>query len=87
MEAVNNLKYVVYCTTNKVNKKIYIGVHKTYTNEFDGYLGCGVYNNKPYTYQQCKTVFQRAVTKYGPNNFIRETIATFNTEEEAMELE
>lgn len=24
-----NLKYIVYLTTNKVNKKIYVGVHET----------------------------------------------------------
>lgn len=87
MEAVNNLKYIVYCTTNKVNNKIYIGVHKTCSDSFDGYLGCGVYVNKPYTYKQSKTVFQRAVNKYGPAQFQRVTIATFDTEDEAMALE
>ena len=91
MEAVNNLvrdyKYIVYCTTNKVNNKIYIGVHKTYSETFDGYLGCGVWKHKPYSYQRCNTIFQRAVTKYGPNNFIRKTIAVFSNEEDAMNLE
>ena len=37
-----NKKYIVYQTTCKVNNKIYIGVHETLTDEFDGYLGCGV---------------------------------------------
>lgn len=87
MEAVNNLKYIVYCTTNKINNKIYIGVHKTYSKEFDGYIGCGVYINKPNTYQQSKTVFQRAVCKYGPAQFQRVTIAEFDLEEDAMALE
>lgn len=87
MEAVNNLKYIVYCTTNKVNGKIYIGVHKTYADSFDGYIGCGVYINKPNTYEQSKTIFQRAVKKYGTAQFIRKTLAEFATEEEAMALE
>lgn len=91
MEAVNNsindFRYIVYCTTNKVNNKIYIGVHKTYSKTFDGYIGCGVYVNKSYSYQRCNTPFQRAVTKYGPNNFVRKTIAEFDNEDDAMQLE
>lgn len=84
----NNWKYIVYKTTNLVNNKIYIGVHKTSDpNHFDGYLGCGVINTQPYTYQYAKTAFQFAVKKHGPNNFVRHTLAIFNTEEEAFELE
>lgn len=84
----NNWKYIVYQTTNLINNKIYIGVHKTKDpNYFDGYLGCGVINTQPYTYQYAKTAFQYAVKKYGPNNFVRHTLAIFNTEDEAFELE
>lgn len=37
------MKYIVYLTTNLVNKKIYIGVHGTENpDKFDGYLGNGV---------------------------------------------
>ena len=32
------MKYIVYCTTNLVNKKIYIGVHLCKTNKFYSYL-------------------------------------------------
>ena len=40
------MKYIVYLTTNIVNKKIYVGVHKTETPEtFDHYLGCGIKDN------------------------------------------
>lgn len=34
------MKYIVYQTINKINNKIYIGVHKTEDPDiFDGYLG------------------------------------------------
>lgn len=39
------MKYIVYKTINKINKKFYIGVHKTENpNIFDGYLGCGIFD-------------------------------------------
>lgn len=81
-------KYIVYKTTNKINNKIYIGVHKTKdADKFDGYIGCGIYINQPYTYKYPKTKFQWAVVKYGTENFIRETLEVFNTSEEAYLLE
>ena len=47
------MKYIVYKTTNLINNYIYIGVHKTQDpNIFDSYIGCGVYINKPYTYEK-----------------------------------
>ncbi len=85
-----NLKeiYIVYLTTNIVNKKIYIGVHKTTTpDKFDGYLGCGVLTYKPSSYKYAQTPFQFAVAKYGPKNFIRKTLKTFNKLEDALDLE
>lgn len=81
-------KYIVYETTNLVNSKIYIGLHKTKNPDiFDGYLGNGIYATQPYTYQYAKTAFQYAVKKYGPNNFRRKTLAIFDTIEEASDLE
>ena len=82
------MKYIVYCTTNLINKKIYIGQHLTENpNKFDNYLGCGVYANRPSTYNKPKTAFQYAVQKYGPSNFKRVTIKVYDTKEEALALE
>ena len=83
----NNLKWIVYCTTCSINKKIYIGVHKTNPNVYDHYLGCGCYANKSTTYNKAKTVFQRAVQKYGVKSFIRSTIAVLDSEDDAYSLE
>ena len=83
----NNLKFILYCTTNIVNNKIYIGVHKTNPNEFDGYIGCGVYISRPSTYERSKSKFHYAVKKYGVKNFKRSIIQIFDNEEDAYELE
>ena len=83
----NNLKWIVYCTICSINKKIYIGVHKTNPDIYDYYLGCGCYANNSATYNRAKTVFQRAVQKYGVKSFIRITIAIFNNEDDAYALE
>ena len=83
-----NWKYIVYETTNLINGKIYVGLHKTENPDiFDGYLGNGIIATQPYTYIYAKTAFQAAVKKYGPKNFKRKTLAVFNTLEEASDLE
>ena len=81
------MKYIVYQTVNKVNNKIYIGVHGTDKDEFDGYIGNGVSIYRPATYMNPKTPFQYAVKKYGVKNFIRTTIKEFSDEKEAYKLE
>lgn len=82
------MKYIVYLTTNLVNKKIYIGVHKTENPEvFDGYLGCGVKVSDRSTYRYCHTPFESAVNKYGPDKFIRKTLKVFSKLEDALDLE
>ena len=83
----NLIKYIVYCTTCTINNKIYIGVHKTNPNVFDGYIGNNVYCNRPSTYNNPKERFHFAVKKYGPKNFKRATIAIFDNEQEAYDLE
>lgn len=82
------MKYIVYKTINLINNYIYIGVHKTLDpNIFDYYLGNGVYSNRPDTYKYGKTRFQQAIIEFGVNNFRRETLAVFDTDEEAYNLE
>lgn len=82
------MKYIVYLTTNKINNKIYIGVHKTENpDKFDGYLGCGAYINKPSSYQNNTTPFLSAVMKYGPSKFVRKTLKVFDNLQDALDLE
>ncbi len=79
------MKYIVYCTTNIVNNKIYIGVHGTIDpNKFDGYIGCNVYINQPSSYMKPKTAFQYAVKKYGTDKFSRSILYIYDTREEAL---
>ena len=80
------MKYIVYCTTCKVNGKIYIGVHKTENPEvFDGYIGNGI--KVGYTLKNPHTAFQSALKKYGYSNFVRTILYVFNTKEEAYRKE
>ena len=82
------MKYIVYETTNLVNNKIYIGVHKTKNPEiFDGYIGCGVSLSEPSMYMNPHTPFQYAVRKYGTANFKRKVLKVFDTLEDALKLE
>lgn len=82
------MEYIVYCTANLVNNKIYIGVHKTENHKkFDGYIGCGVNINSPSSYKNPTTNFQKAVLKYGFKNFRRYILFVFDTAEEAYKKE
>ena len=59
----------MYKITNKLNNKEYIGVHKTEYVD-DNYMGSG-------------TAITNAIKKYGKNQFNKEILEYFNTEEEA----
>ena len=62
----------LYKVTNKINDKIYIGVHVG--DENDSYLGSG-------------KAIKNAIQKYGIDSFTREIVQTFSTEEEAYAAE
>lgn len=86
METNNNFKWIVFKTTNTVNKKYYIGVHYTDITEFDGYLGSGIWIDDPYTYQFSKTALQQAVKEFGVKRFNRTTISIHDNENEAIDV-
>lgn len=65
--------YIVYKTTNLISGKIYIGVHNT-KGVNDSYLGSGI-------------LIKKAVKKYGRENFVRETLFSFENELDAYKKE
>lgn len=82
------MKYILYCTTNIINKFIYVGWHKTENPDvFDGYLGNGIRINNPSRLLHPKTKFEYAVKEFGYKNFIRNTLFTVDTLEEVLTLE
>ena len=81
------MKYIVSPPVNTINNPIYIGVHGTESDTFDGYIGNGISIYRPATYIHPKTPFQYAVKKYGIKNFIRTTLQEFDNEEDAYNLE
>jgi hypothetical protein len=66
--------YIVYKTTNLINHKIYIGIHKQNNLIFDGYFGSGLLLNL-------------AIKKYGEHNFIREIMFSYDNLQEARNKE
>ena len=78
-------KYIIYKTTCLVNNKIYIGVHRTSNPDiFDGYIGCGISRQNIALH---RTIFHKAVLKYGYKNFKRETLYVFNNRKDAYRKE
>lgn len=65
--------YIVYQITNKINEKVYIGVHMT-ENVNDKYFGSG-------------TNIKKAIKKFGKENFEKILLHNFDTSEEMLEKE
>lgn len=61
--------YILYKTTNIITGQFYLGVHGQ--SKDDSYLGSGLH-------------IKRQIKKYGKENFVRETIEKFETEQEAF---
>ena len=66
--------YYVYKTTNMVNNKIYVGVHKSDNIQSDQYIGSG-------------DQLRLSIAKYGRQKFNRQILYQFQTKEEAYAME
>lgn len=67
------IHYLVYKIKNKVNNRIYIGIHLT-SNPNDGYLGSGL-------------VMKRAINKHGPENFEKVILFDYDNKEDMLRME
>ena len=65
--------FLVYKITNLINKKVYIGAHKT-RDKNDHYMGSG-------------DLIRLAIKKYGRKNFIKEILHELNSAEEMYDKE
>ena len=65
--------YTIYKTTNRLNGKFYVGMHKTEKYN-DNYLGSG-------------KIFEIAVKKYGRECFVKEVLVLCESYDEMVDLE
>ncbi|AUE22553.1 hypothetical protein Ah1_00012 [Aeromonas phage Ah1] len=64
---------IVYCITNKIDGRKYIGVHST-NNIDDGYMGSGV-------------EIKKDLKKLGKNNFTKEILFEYNNRDDMFKKE
>lgn len=77
------MNYIVYKTTNLINGKIYVGIHKTDLNRKQSYIGCGV--RKKDLKKRVNKGFPAAVHKYGYDAFQREILFVYPCTEEGLQ--
>jgi len=66
--------YYIYKTTNLVNNKIYIGIHKSDNIKNDNYIGSG-------------KELKRAIDAFGEDNFKRQILFEYNNKKVAYKME
>ena len=76
------MEIYIYKIQNKINNKIYIGQTINYDKRIDEHI----YGRKN-TKQHKEQVIDRAIKKYGKNNFSFEKIYTCSSQQEADEKE
>lgn len=76
------MNYIVYKTTNLINGKIYVGIHKTDLSKKQTYIGCGV--SKKDQKKKVNKGFPCAVNKYGYDNFKREILFIYSCDKEGL---
>ena len=69
--------YTIYQTTNLINRRQYIGLHKT--NSFKSY--------RTKNYFGSNKLLQEDIKKYGKSNFIREFLFVFDNEKDMLNKE
>jgi group I intron endonuclease len=78
------VNYLVYCYTNKINNKKYIGITSRSIEEREA---SHIYESRNKTNKCYNAPFKRAIRKYGIDGFYREIIDTADSLEKACELE
>ena len=76
------MNYIVYKTTNLINGKIYVGIHKTDLNKNQTYIGCGV--SKKDLKKKVSKGLPSAIHKYGYDNFKQEILFTYPYNEDGL---
>lgn len=78
------MSYLVYCYTNKINNKKYIGITSRSIDEREA---SHIYESRNKSNKCYNTPFKRAIRKYGIDGFTREIIDVVDSLEDACELE